>query len=180
MHCEPKHLSLREIKLARYLISTYSGTRTVEVHSVTHADPAYSRSNAGQRLQHTLAYNPHRCLLRCTYVCMCVCVWQRKREREREKRKREGESSGISRCVSTAVVWLFCDSPRPSAGNAPRCGQSQLNFFYDKDRFFFFPERPDSPSIQYHNASAEVWSVRQSKPENVVYILTVHLEKNCF
>lgn len=50
VHCEPKHLSLREIKLARYLISAYSGTSTVELHSAAHADPAYRRSNAGQRL----------------------------------------------------------------------------------------------------------------------------------
>lgn len=58
VHCEPKHLSLSEIKLASYLISAYSATRTVEVHSASHADPAYRRSNAGQRL----AYNPHKCL----------------------------------------------------------------------------------------------------------------------
>lgn len=107
MHCEPKHLSLREIKLARYLISTYSGTRTVEVHSVTHADPAYSRSNAGQRLQHTLAYNPHRCLLRCTYVCMCVCVCDREREREKE-RKGKGKERAQGSLGVCRQQWSGC------------------------------------------------------------------------
>ncbi len=136
VHCEPKHLSLREIKLARYLISAYSGTHTVEVHSATHADTAYRRSNAGQRLQHTLAYNPQKCLS--VRMCMTVCVCDTEREREREKGESEVESSRIFPCVSTAVVWLFCDSHRQSTGNAPRCGQSQLNFFCDKDRFFFF------------------------------------------
>lgn len=85
MHCEPKHLSLREIKLARYLISAYSATRTVEVHSAAHADSAYRRSNAGQRLHHTLAYNPHKRLS--VRMCMnaSVCVWQRRRDREKGK-----------------------------------------------------------------------------------------------
>ncbi len=69
-------------------------------------------------------------------MCMSVCVWQR--EREREKAESEGESSRIFLCVPTEVVWLFCDSQRKSTGNAPRCDQSQLNFFRDKDRFFFF------------------------------------------
>lgn len=88
VHSEPKHLSLREIKLARYLISSYSGTRTVQVHSATHADPAYRRSNAGQRLQHTLSYNPHAlvCMYLCVtvfvwaYMCVCVCATERKKK----------------------------------------------------------------------------------------------------
>lgn len=141
---------------ACYLISAYSGTHTVEVHSATHADPAYRRSNAGQRLQHTLAYNPHKCKL-----VVWMCVWKRRRESK-------GESSRILPCVSTGVVWLFCDSHRQSTGNAPLvCGQSQLNFFRDKDRFF---QKPDSPSLQRHHAFAEVWSVEQNTG-NVVILM---------
>lgn len=86
VHCEPKHLSLREIKLARYLISAYSGTSTVEVHSAAHADPAYRRSNAGQRLQHTPAYNPHSRVFLCMCIIVCVCVTEKAREGGGSKR----------------------------------------------------------------------------------------------
>lgn len=78
----------------------------------------------------------------CTYVC--VCDTEREKVRER-----------IFPCVSAAVVWLFCDSHRQSTGNAPRCGQSQLNFFSDKDRFFFFLR-----SLTVHPYSAIMHFVR--------------------
>lgn len=83
VHCEPKHLSLREIKLAHYLISSYSGTRTVEVHLAAHANPAYRSSNTGQKLQHTLTYNPHKYLA--IHMCINMCVTEREKEKVRER-----------------------------------------------------------------------------------------------
>ena len=168
VHCEPKHLSLREIKLARYLISAYSGgtySRSTLSYSCRPCLQEIKRRSETPNV-HT-AYNPHQVHL-CTYVCMC--------DREREK-VRERARGFFFPCVSTAVVWLFCDSHRQSTGNALRCGQSQLNFFSDKDRFFFFSERPDSPSLQRRDAFAEVWSV---KPENVVCILCVIMARMFF
>lgn len=72
----------------------YSGTRTVEMHSVAHADPAYRRSNAGQRLQHTPPYNPHR--------CVSLCATERVKRRKSVK-----ESSSIFLCACQHQ-WSGC------------------------------------------------------------------------
>lgn len=114
-------------------------------------------------------------------TCVCVCVCDREREREKERKGKEKERAQGSLRVCRQQ-WSGCFVTvlgRAQEMHHDAASHSWISSTIRID-FFFFPERPDSPSIQYHNASAEVWSVRQSKPENVVYILTVHLEKNCF
>lgn len=124
------------------LSALYSGTRTVEVHSAAHADPAYRRSSTGQRLQHTLAYNPHKCIF--VHMCLNMCVTEREgRTRGRECRQQ----------------WSACLVTRRTR-NAERCGQSQ--FGNSSVGIYFITRWSDSPSLHCHNGFANTTSVKQN------------------
>lgn len=105
-----------------YTLCTHSVL--VAVHLAAHAGPDYSRSKAGRRLQHTLSHNLHESLRRGLWL------WQREGERG------WGREWGRE---SAAVMCLFPDCRGQSTGNAPRCDQSQLNIFSDKESIFFCP-----------------------------------------
>lgn len=164
VHCEPKHLSWREIKLAHYLISSYCGARTVEIHSAAHANPAYRSSNTGQRLQHTLPYNPHKYIAVRMGINMCVT------ERERERRKWGREHFSMPQpqwsACSVTIVGRIQQMHHDVASHSWNS--------YDKDRFFS-REKPwgwsVSSSLQYHTAIANVyvWMGRGKKSVYFVF-----------